>query len=185
MPSRDYADSLSGRSMVGIFRGTLVSADDGTKMQTLAIEGMHGEKRRGIEHWHPYGFTAVPVAPKDGEAEVIGVHVGGSRSHMVALGVADRRYRPKGLQPGESALHDNQGQMVAIKADGVHVKPAAGKAAFVEIDGLVVTVKKGRVVIEIDGEKVFLIAKPPTDLGACQPIMTQGGPAKYAFALPG
>lgn len=185
MSSRDYADALSQRSAVGVFRGTLISADDGSKMQTLSIEGMHGETRRGIEHWHPYGFTSVPMAAASGEAEVIGLHVGGSRSHMVAIGVADRRFRPKGLAPGGTALHDHQGQMVAIKEDGVHITPAAGKATFVDVDNIVVTIKKGRVAIEIDGEKVFLITKPPTDLGSCVRLMTESGPAKYAFALPG
>lgn len=182
MFDRDDDAGRSGRSTVGVFRGTLVSASDGSKMQTLSIEGMFGEKRSGVEHWHPYGFTAVPLAPGGGEAEVIGAHIGGSRSHMVVLGVADRRHRPKGLAPGEVAIHDNQGQSVALKADGVHV--VSSKAAFVEVGNLKITMKAGRVVVEIADEKVFVIAKPPTDLGSCAKVMTQAGPAKYVFALP-
>ncbi|GGC90267.1 phage baseplate assembly protein domain-containing protein [Chelatococcus reniformis] len=136
-------DDLAGRSYSGVFRGTLVKASDNTKMQELEIRGRFGERITNVEHWHPYGSYSVPLAPKDGkEAEVLVANLGGSADHPVVLGVADRRHRPTGLQPGETGLHDDQGQRVHIGRDGIVISAPDTKSITVQIGGVSFKVSK-------------------------------------------
>lgn len=46
---------------------------------------------------------------------------GGDRSHGMAVIVADRRYRLKGLARGEVAIYDDQGQSVTLTRGGIVV----------------------------------------------------------------
>lgn len=98
-------------------RGTVVLADSASKMQTLQIKLLADEAKADIEHFEPYGMTA---CPKEG-AEHVTLFFGGDRSHGVTLLVADRRYRLKGLQPGEVALYDDLGQKVHLTRNGIVV----------------------------------------------------------------
>lgn len=102
----------------GVFRGTRQD-----KMQRAQAEMYAGETRE-MEHAEPYGFTSVP---HEG-AEVIAAAPGGSRSHMVILCVADRRYRLQNLAAGEVAIHDDQGQVVHLTRDGMVLETPAGKS---------------------------------------------------------
>lgn len=70
------------------------------------------------EHLEPYGLTS---RPKPG-AEAVVVHVGADASAPVVIVVADRRYRLTSLQPGEVALHDDQGQRVTLYRDRIEVE---------------------------------------------------------------
>src|SRR5687767_11075712 len=106
MSLRETLSTASRRARLAFTRGSLVKADDSKKMQELEVRGHHGERWKGIEHWQPYGYSFVPIVPKnDEEAEVLIAHFGTNRSHPVIIGVADRRYRPKNLKEGESILY--------------------------------------------------------------------------------
>lgn len=94
-----------------------VSAVTVGNMQGLQAKLFAGEVKGGIEHFEPYGFTSHPLAG----AEPVVLFPGGDRSHGIAIVVADRRYRVK-VQPGEVAVHDDQGQVVHLKRDGIHVE---------------------------------------------------------------
>ncbi len=98
-----------------IVRGELDGVDDSTKMQLLNLKLENGYRPSKVEHWHPYGFT---YHPQNG-AEVLALSLRGNRDHMVVLPGADRRYRLKGLEQGELAVHDDQGQKVHFKRDSV------------------------------------------------------------------
>jgi phage gp45-like len=85
-------------------------------LQEMAGGFMQNEKRNNVEHAEPYGFTAA-ILPKDanGAAEAFMSFLSGSRSHPVATMISDRRFRPRGLKPGENAQYDDQGQMTLIR----------------------------------------------------------------------
>lgn len=69
-----------------------------------------GEPKAGVEHLEPYGFTS----RANSGAEAVVLFPDGDRSHAVVVTVSDRRYRLKGLQTGEVAVYDDQGQSVTL-----------------------------------------------------------------------
>lgn len=108
------------RAVVGRF--LLRAISDATNVQTVQISGQAGFELDEVERFQQYGFTSVPVAG----AEAVGVAVGGSRDHIIVVATDDRRYRPKNLAPGEVALYDKNGLVIALKADGIaHIGGAA------------------------------------------------------------
>ncbi len=116
--SADYAGNV-------ISRATFTTADDSQLLQELTIALFTGEVQKTIEHFHPYGFTTVPLPPSQATgvqaaAEAIIAFVSSNRSHGVALMVADRRHRLGDLQPGEIAHHDDQTHQRVIHRDGVY-----------------------------------------------------------------
>ena len=120
---RSDADDAARRAYLGVTRGTLVQAGDQTKMQEVTVRARFGRMLTNVEHWHPYGFTSVPLPPTDQEqnqAEALITYLGGSPDHPVVIGIADRRHRPKNMKPGESAHHDDQKQHVHLTRDGIN-----------------------------------------------------------------
>lgn len=118
--SRTAAD----RHASGLGRTVFEEADDSKPMQESKHSLFKGEQQQKIEHVHPYGFTAVPKKPTGSgvmrrAAEAFMSFLGGNRSHGIAVVVGDRRYRLYKLEEGEVALHDDQGQQVHLKRDGV------------------------------------------------------------------
>ncbi|WP_303763541.1 phage baseplate assembly protein V [Sphingobium yanoikuyae] len=113
--------------MVG--RAVLAAVDDSTGLQSLQVDLLADETQDAAEHFQPYGYAA---HPKPG-AEAIALAVGGLRGHGLVITVADRRYRVKGLQEGEVAVHDDQGQVVLLGREGIRVVSPLGIAC--ETDG--------------------------------------------------
>ncbi|PTS90232.1 hypothetical protein DBR17_01680 [Sphingomonas sp. HMWF008] len=109
-PLRDRIQAMVGRVVVS-------GVDDSTKLQSLQIGLLADETQDGVEHFQPYGFAAHPHA----DAEGLALAVGGLRGHSIVITVADRRYRMTALAQGEVALHDDQGQHVHLKRDGILV----------------------------------------------------------------
>ncbi|MCJ2053988.1 phage baseplate assembly protein [Methylobacterium sp. J-070] len=108
-------------AMLAFTRTTLTKASDATKMQEVDVKGLFDEAFSGIEHWHSFGFTHVPLPPDDkGAAEALVAFLGGARSLPVVISIADRRHRPKNLKPGESQHHDDQGQNTHITRTGIN-----------------------------------------------------------------
>ncbi|EFO7598623.1 phage baseplate assembly protein [Escherichia coli] len=79
-----------------------------------------------IEHLEPYGFTA----RANSGAEAVVLFPDGDRSHAVVVTVSDRRYRLKGLQTGEVAVYDDQGQSVTLTREGIVVDGAGKTITF-------------------------------------------------------
>lgn len=160
---REGVQSTAQREALGVTRATLIAADDSKKMQELRVEMMHSEARVEVEHWQPYGFFSVPLPPKDGkEAEVLLAHVGGSRSHAVAIATADRRHRPRNAKPGETGLFDDQGQQVFITRDGVRITGGPQKKPLtIAVGNSSVTIADG--LVTITATKIHLVGKTIVD----------------------
>lgn len=120
------AVSALGRMRRMLTRVVLKLADDSPKMQAHQVESYDGVVRDQVEHFQHYGFTSVPHPGAEG----VGLSIGGSTNHMVVLNVDDRRYRMKGLEGGEVAIYDDQGQSVHLTREGIVVKGAGLPMVF-------------------------------------------------------
>lgn len=109
---------LRRRVQLMIGRAVIAVVDDNTKAQSVQITLLADEVHDGAERFQEYGFTSVPLAG----AEAIVAFVGGLRSHGVIIAVEDRRYRLTGLQGGEVALYDDQGQAIILKRDRIRIE---------------------------------------------------------------
>lgn len=88
-----------------IARCTVALVNAKRKLQTLQIRMLAGELKDDVEHLEPYGYTSCPQPGAEGVA----VFPGGDRSHGVVIVIADRRFRLRGLKPGEVALYTDEG----------------------------------------------------------------------------
>ncbi|MDO5531429.1 phage baseplate assembly protein V [Sutterella sp.] len=100
-------------------RGTVSAADGAKKLRVLQVRLLYDEVRDHLEHIEPYGWTAEPK--DDGKPEAFVIFPAGDRSHGWVFSVVDRRYRPKGLEPGEVEIYDDQGQYIKLARDGIEV----------------------------------------------------------------
>lgn len=92
-------------------RGLVVLADSARKLQALQVRLLAGELKDGMEHLEQYGYTSCPLEG----AEALALFLGGDRSHGVVIVAADRRYRLKGLKPGEVAIYTDEGDRIHLK----------------------------------------------------------------------
>lgn len=102
------------RARLAIGRAVIGLVNDAAKLQAVQVQLRAGQVRDGAEHFQHYGFTSVPFPGAEG----IGLAVGGSTDHLVVINIDDRRYRLKGLQSGEVALYDDQGQSILLGRNG-------------------------------------------------------------------
>lgn len=114
-----------------IARGTVALASAGAMLQTLQMRLTAGEVKDDLEHFEPYGYTSHPQPGAEGLA----LFLGGDRSHGVVVCVADRRFRLKGLKPGEVALYTDEGDTFVFK-----------RGRIVELDTMTLKVKAGTAV---------------------------------------
>lgn len=96
-----------------VARGVITFVDDEGKMQTVQASLLEGELTDGAERFQNYGFTSVPLTG----AECAVIFVGADRSHPVVVAVDDRRFRMRGLQPGEVAVYHRNGDFIHLKND--------------------------------------------------------------------
>ena len=113
-------------------RKGIVNHVDGnnTKMQTMQIEGLHGELADKVERYQEYGFSSFPVAVNnnDGTASEVLIAELGSNDMAVVIAADDRRYRPIHGFAGDSiiytkhdtpaATHNNATHRIALTDDG-------------------------------------------------------------------
>ncbi|EFB9907520.1 phage baseplate assembly protein V [Escherichia coli] len=115
------------RQLLGLIgRAVVKSISAATKCQTVDVSLIAGEPKAGVEHLEPYGFTA----RANSGAEAVVFFPDGDRSHAVVVTVSDRRYRLKGLQTGEVAVYDDQGQSVTLTREGIVVDGAGKTITF-------------------------------------------------------
>lgn len=143
------ASDIARRAMNMIVRGIVTLVDDSKKLQSVQVEMLDGELSDEAERFQQYGFSSVPFE----EAEAIILHPAGTRSHAIVIAVDDRRHRPTGLEPGESALYDDQGQYVHIYRDRIEINSPLKivvNAPVVEVTGEDISVTAENVTIESD-----------------------------------
>lgn len=92
-------------------RGVVALGNSAGKLQSLQLRLMAGEVKDNVEHLEPYGFTSCPQSG----AEALAGFIGGDRSHGVVIMVSDRRFRLKGLKPGEVALYSDEGDCIVFR----------------------------------------------------------------------
>lgn len=104
---------LKRRVQLMLSRGEARIVDDGPGLQRMQVSILADETMDGVERFQQFGFTSVPLSG----AEVIAASLGGNRSHTVIIAVDDRRYRKRGLAPGEAAMHNHLGDYIVIRQD--------------------------------------------------------------------
>lgn len=112
---RDFR-SVIDRGLLAIGRGVLKLVSEHPGVQLVQVEALKGEVIDQAEHMQAYGFASHPLSG----AEAVINAVGGSRNHPLIVVIADRRHRPA-LAPGEAIVHDDQGQFVHLRRDGITV----------------------------------------------------------------
>lgn len=95
---------------------TLIGAD---KVQVRVLDG---ETLHNLDRVEPYGLS---YRPQPGSRAYL-FFPSGDRSYGVALVIGDKRYQMD-LQPGEVALHDDEGNHVHLKRGGVIEVKASAK----------------------------------------------------------
>jgi len=96
-------------------RAVLRLVDDAGGLQCVQLTLLADETRDGVERFQDYGLTSHPHPG----AEAVAIALGGSRDHLVAIAIDDRRYRLRALAEGEVALYDDLGHQVHLTRDGI------------------------------------------------------------------
>lgn len=99
-------------------RGVITLINSSTKLQSVQMHFLDDGVKDGLEYFEPYGFTA--TAPANNR-EGLALFFDGDRGHGVVICIANRQYRLRGLQPGEVALYDDQGQKIVLSKTGIHI----------------------------------------------------------------
>lgn len=111
------AFTLARRMRLMVSRGVVRGVADAPRLQTVQLDLLADEARDNVERFQQYGITSHPHPG----AEAVVVAVGGSRDHLVAIAVDDRRYRLASLAAGEVALYDDLGHVVHLTRAGIVV----------------------------------------------------------------
>ncbi len=90
------------------------------KMRELQMQLADGEVRDKVEHYEPFGFTSEPLT--DGNTDSVIVFTDDSRGLGMVICVADRRYRPTDLTPGEVCVYDKKGRKVFFSEEGIFIE---------------------------------------------------------------
>lgn len=107
-----------------VVRGVITLVSDGKKQQLVQVDGFEGGPADNAEHFHPYGFSSVPLTG----AEAVVVFPNGDRGHPLVVAVSDRRHRPTGGEPGEVTVYNHTGAKVKLTKDGdIELTPAPGR----------------------------------------------------------
>ncbi|AWN09500.1 hypothetical protein DAD50_00010 [Salmonella enterica subsp. enterica serovar Derby] len=109
-----------------IGRAVVKSISAATKCQTVDVSLIAGEPKAGFEHLETYGFTS----RANSGAEAVCCFRMATVLMPVVVTVSDRRYRLKGLQTGEVAVYDDQGQSVTLTREGLVVDGAGKTITF-------------------------------------------------------
>lgn len=174
MVVRQVLAELRTRLRLLVSRAAVREVDSGSAQQLLRLGLLGDEERRGVPHVEPYGFTS---APKEG-SEAVAVFPQGDRGRGLVVVVGDRRFRLKGLKPGEVALYTDEGDRIHFRRGG-EIDVQAGNlvrlsAPQVRIEGdLVVT---GDVTDQVDDGGLSMAAMRQTYNSHTHPV--SGGTAQ-------
>lgn len=113
----DAVARLYRRLMMLVGRGRIKVVDDTQTVQFLQIQLGSDEIRDKTPRLAEYGFTSSPPPGSDGVA----VFLTGDRSDGIVIATGNQQFRPTGLQPGDSAMHNNTGNIIKITASGIQI----------------------------------------------------------------
>lgn len=108
---------MKARLQMMVARAVVRLVDDAGGIQALQLSVLADEVLDGVERLGEYGLSTHPHPG----AEAVVVCAGGLRSHGLVVAVGDRRFRLKGLEAGEVALHDDQEQVVKLARAGIEI----------------------------------------------------------------
>lgn len=114
-------ERITRRLQLLVGRGRITFAKDEGPVQVHQVQ-VNDREIIDMPRIMEYGFSSMPKVG----CQAVVIFVGGERSNGVILGTNDERARLAGLQPGEVALYDDQGQSVWIKRGGIVIE-CAGK----------------------------------------------------------
>lgn len=106
--------------------GTVSSIDDTGDVQQLQLTeksagfGLVARVLDKVARLFSFGFTSVPPLG----SEVLMLRLGGDRNCSIAISTNHRESRPRGLQPGDSAMYDVRGIIIKMTADGLEISAA-------------------------------------------------------------
>lgn len=116
-----------------VFRlGRTKLVDDSGPVQRVQVDegdlGEYGGRRiiDNVAHVMHFGFASAPPL----EAELLLGAIGGDRSQTIAFGSNHQQSRPRDLEPGDSCLYDDRGQIVKLTKDGLLID-CAGLSAVI------------------------------------------------------
>lgn len=108
-------DARIRRQLSGIrlaFRGVVTLVKAAGAVQLVQLDGLSGETLQDAELFQQFGFTSnVP-----GGAMVVVLPVGGRTAHGIVIATEHGTYRLKNLASGETAIYNQWGDYVALKA---------------------------------------------------------------------
>lgn len=169
---------IKRRVMLVIGRGVLQALKDGGNMQTMQISLLDGELLDGVERVQNYGMTSVPHPG----AEAAAVFLQGDRNHGLILAVDDRRYRLTGLEDGEVAMYDDQGQKVHLGRSKTEITTGdTGNPVQIDTDGDVQVTAGGNAEVAAEGNaeiEAAAISLNNAD-GAGGQVVTTAHPCAY------
>jgi phage baseplate assembly protein V len=111
------SERAARRSALSIAPAGVALVDDAGDHQALQLEPLDDEVLDAVPRVQEYGLASYPKAG----AQAVFVAALGSRDAAIVVVVGDHRYRLKGLEEGEVALYDDQGQVILLARDGIHV----------------------------------------------------------------
>jgi len=103
------AAKRAGNTARQAVRGVLKRLDATRVLPPAQVKGLDSEQLQAELMQH-YGFASAPLEG----AEVVILPMGGSSAHGVIIASVDGRYRIQ-LQPGEVALHTDEGDHILLK----------------------------------------------------------------------
>jgi phage gp45-like len=95
--------NMLGRALVNL-------VNDAPGIQTMQIDLLAEETHNTVERYQNYGFSSVPLTG----AEAVALCVGGNRDHPIVIVADDRRYRKKGLLPGDVSIYTATGIYITL-----------------------------------------------------------------------
>lgn len=129
---KNLIDPLARRVMLMFARSIVNTINDNPSngLQLMQVSILENETRESLERFQNFGFSSNPMPG----AEAAVAFVGGNRDHGIIVAVDDRRYRPKGLQPGEAIVYTHDGTKIHLKQNGI-IQINADDRVVIETDG--------------------------------------------------
>lgn len=120
-------ERITHRVLLALSRALVTVVRDAGGIQVMQVQMSASEIRDGLPRFAEFGFSSNP--PEGSDAVV--AFIGGDRSKGIVIGTGHQPSRPKGLKPGESILHSEDGKSVYLTADGGIVVEAKGQPVVV------------------------------------------------------
>lgn len=109
-------DERIHRKLAGIrqaFRGVITLVNAAGAVQLVQLDGVSGERLQDAELFQHFGYTS--NAPAGSMAIVL--PLGGNTAHGIIIATEHGTYRLKNLASGETAIYNQWGDHVTLKAD--------------------------------------------------------------------